>query len=347
MPKITVYRYGHRPARDKRITTHVALTARALGASAIIIDTPDRGIEENIRSVNRNFGSNFEVTTGISLESFLRNRRAGKPLIHLSMYGKPIHSIIGEIREYVKNTEEFFIIVGAEKVPGIVYSESDFNVSVTTQPISEVSALGIFLDHFYESKELENEISGRLKIIPLDKGKKIEYIPDLQDCIVLLKKYGATESLIEHSMAVYSVAQKISQNISCDRRIIESGSLLHDIGKTRMNNIFHGYEGFRICEMEQISVTVSQCVLKHVGAGITKSEAINLKLPDLDYMPLTIEEKIVACADNLILGSKRILKNEQLKRYQLKGLLNPMERMKSMFDEISKIAGIDLDRIET
>ncbi|TLZ95287.1 MAG: tRNA (cytidine(56)-2'-O)-methyltransferase, partial [Methanobacteriota archaeon] len=29
---ITVLRLGHRPARDKRVTTHVALTARAFGA---------------------------------------------------------------------------------------------------------------------------------------------------------------------------------------------------------------------------------------------------------------------------------------------------------------------------
>jgi len=32
MPKIVVLRWGHRLQRDARLTTHVVLTARALGA---------------------------------------------------------------------------------------------------------------------------------------------------------------------------------------------------------------------------------------------------------------------------------------------------------------------------
>ncbi|MCC6052717.1 MAG: tRNA (cytidine(56)-2'-O)-methyltransferase, partial [Desulfurococcaceae archaeon] len=37
MRKIYVLRYGHRPERDKRVTTHVALVARAFGASGFIL----------------------------------------------------------------------------------------------------------------------------------------------------------------------------------------------------------------------------------------------------------------------------------------------------------------------
>ena len=48
---ITVLRLGHRISRDKRITTHVALVARAFGAYNIIISTKDQQIEENIRSL--------------------------------------------------------------------------------------------------------------------------------------------------------------------------------------------------------------------------------------------------------------------------------------------------------
>jgi len=35
MKKVIVIRYGHRPARDQRMTTHIALIARALGADGI------------------------------------------------------------------------------------------------------------------------------------------------------------------------------------------------------------------------------------------------------------------------------------------------------------------------
>ena len=59
MVKVTVFRYGHRIARDKRITTHLALVARAFGAESIIIDTHDKSVEEVTESVNQRFGATF------------------------------------------------------------------------------------------------------------------------------------------------------------------------------------------------------------------------------------------------------------------------------------------------
>ena len=47
---------------------------------------------------------------------------------------------------------------------------------------------------------------------------------------------------------------------------------------------------------------------------------MELGLPDLDFMPETIEEKIVACADNLVIRNRRIDINEQVQRYKNKGL---------------------------
>jgi tRNA (cytidine56-2'-O)-methyltransferase len=38
---ITVLRLGHRPQRDMRVTTHVALVARAFGADAVILTVKD------------------------------------------------------------------------------------------------------------------------------------------------------------------------------------------------------------------------------------------------------------------------------------------------------------------
>ena len=35
--EVAVLRLGHRPGRDNRMTTHVGLTARALGADRVII----------------------------------------------------------------------------------------------------------------------------------------------------------------------------------------------------------------------------------------------------------------------------------------------------------------------
>jgi tRNA (cytidine56-2'-O)-methyltransferase len=38
---ITVLRIGHRPERDKRITTHVGLVSRAFSAEKMLVDTKD------------------------------------------------------------------------------------------------------------------------------------------------------------------------------------------------------------------------------------------------------------------------------------------------------------------
>jgi len=52
---------------------------------------------------------------------------------------------------------------------------ADWNVSITNQPISEVSALGVFLDWFFKHSLLEDDFSdGKLRIIPRAHGKKVE-----------------------------------------------------------------------------------------------------------------------------------------------------------------------------
>ena len=57
--KIYVLRLDHRRRRDARITTHVCLTARAFGASKVIL-SGDEDIEiiENVRSVTERWGGN-------------------------------------------------------------------------------------------------------------------------------------------------------------------------------------------------------------------------------------------------------------------------------------------------
>ena len=60
MPRVVVLRWGHRPQRDTRLTTHVALTARALGAAGIILsDIEDKKIKETIGKITSNWGGPF------------------------------------------------------------------------------------------------------------------------------------------------------------------------------------------------------------------------------------------------------------------------------------------------
>ena len=76
-----------------------------------------------------------------------------------------------KIRESGKNK---LIIVGGAKVPGIIYKLSDWNISITSQPHSEISALSIFLHELFQGEELLQDFkNAKLKIIPQSRGKKV------------------------------------------------------------------------------------------------------------------------------------------------------------------------------
>jgi tRNA (cytidine56-2'-O)-methyltransferase len=175
---IEVLRLAHRLPRDERISTHVALVARAFGAESIVYTGQhDSGLEESVRRICDNWGgrtvsgSGFSVSYGKSAVSHIKARKKeGFAIVHLTMYGLPVQEVLPSIRELGK----ILLIVGSEQVPGEIYRLADFNVSVTTQPHSEVAALAITLDRLMDGRELaERDFGGRVRIIPSERGKKV------------------------------------------------------------------------------------------------------------------------------------------------------------------------------
>jgi tRNA (cytidine56-2'-O)-methyltransferase len=164
---IEVLRIGHRPARDKRITTHVCLVARAFGADSVVVDTADRTIEKTMAGVSRRFGGDFSVRTGVKWSSHIRAFQGTK--VHLTMYGTSLEEAVLRIPK----AAPVLIIVGSTKVPAQVYDMADFNVSVGNQPHSEVAALAMFLDRWFQGRELRRDFGGRLKVIPSPRGKRV------------------------------------------------------------------------------------------------------------------------------------------------------------------------------
>jgi tRNA (cytidine56-2'-O)-methyltransferase len=171
--RVIVLRIGHRVPRDFRVTTHVCLTARALGADGVYVsDVHDQALIETIRSVSKRFGGDFQVEAGRPWRSTINEwKRAGGKVIHLTAYGLPLPRVIRAIR---RSDGDKLVVVGAEKVPGELYGYADWNVAVTNQPISEVSALGIFLDWFFRHSRLEVSFPNpEIKIVPSVRGKKV------------------------------------------------------------------------------------------------------------------------------------------------------------------------------
>jgi tRNA (cytidine56-2'-O)-methyltransferase len=170
--KVIVLRLSHRIERDKRLTTHVALASRALGADGIIISGErDEGVLKSITDVSKRWGGDFKVEYRKEWKNVLREyKKKGFELIHLTMYGLPYQDKISKIRKSKKNK---LVIVGSEKVNPEVYQSADYNLSVTQQPHSEVAALALFMHDFFKGKELnKNFKKPKIKVIPQAIGKK-------------------------------------------------------------------------------------------------------------------------------------------------------------------------------
>lgn len=170
--EIVVFRYGHRVVRDYRVTSHCALVARAFGANKIIINgEEDKSIIKSIENIVDTWGGDFKIEfINNWKEKLVKLKEEGYFLVHLTMYGEQIHKVDKKI---AKN-DKVCLIIGSQKVDADVYELSDMNVSVTTQPHSEIAALSVSLDRIFGGKEFEKEFLGKKKeIAPQKKGKKV------------------------------------------------------------------------------------------------------------------------------------------------------------------------------
>ncbi|MDH5623298.1 MAG: tRNA (cytidine(56)-2'-O)-methyltransferase [Candidatus Bathyarchaeota archaeon] len=176
MSKVIVLRWGHRD-RDKRLTSHVALTARALGASCFILaDVRDEKVKATVEKVTKQWGGSFHFEMGTPWRRAVKEWRAKNGLVvHLTAYGENIQT--SDVLRRIKTAgKDFLVIVGSRKVPSEFFSKavSDFNVAVGNQPHSECSSLAVFLDRFFEGRELSKEFEGaKIKIIPQVREKKV------------------------------------------------------------------------------------------------------------------------------------------------------------------------------
>jgi tRNA (cytidine56-2'-O)-methyltransferase len=168
-----VLRMGHR-FRDQRVTTHVCLTARALGADGVIIaDREDKTVEATIREVGKKFGGHFTIESGKPWRKVIREwREQGGKIVHLTAYGLPLPDVIGKIGE---TGEDILVVVGSEKMPGEVFRLADWNVSITNQPMSEIAAVGIFLDWHLKHHAFNGTFANaHVRIIPSRDRKRVQ-----------------------------------------------------------------------------------------------------------------------------------------------------------------------------
>lgn len=175
-PSVTVLRWGHR-FRDQRVTTHVAMVARAFGASSFILaDVRDDEVKDVVQKISTSWGGRFGFVMEIPWKQVVNEWRSKSRLVvHLTAYGENIET--SDVMTRIKAAgKDLLVIVGSQKVPGAFYSSgvSDFNVAVGNQPHSEISALAVFMDRLYDGKELGEEFDdAKLRIVPQKHGKRV------------------------------------------------------------------------------------------------------------------------------------------------------------------------------
>ena len=108
---IEILRIGQRVLRDDRVTTHVALVARAFGASKIYMNEINPDIRDTINQINTTWGGKFEIEFITDWKNVINSKKNTSKIIHLTMYGENIN----EIQNDIQKEKEVLIVVGAEK----------------------------------------------------------------------------------------------------------------------------------------------------------------------------------------------------------------------------------------
>lgn len=159
----------------------------------------------------------------------------------------------------------------------------------------------------------------------------------------VLGEAGCSEKVIRHCVTVERTALALAKRISSrghklDLRLVSLGALLHDIGRARTHGITHGIEGAKILRKLGLGkfARFAEC---HLGAGIPANEARELGLPARDFVPRTLEEKVVTYADKLAMGGRRTSYARALEWFRLElGPEHPaLERFKLLHEEIQKL----------
>jgi uncharacterized protein len=160
----------------------------------------------------------------------------------------------------------------------------------------------------------------------------------------LLSENGCSRTVINHCKAVEKVAMEIAEackkrGLDVDVKLVQIGALLHDIGRSKTHSVHHAIIGAEIARSLNLPEEVVSIIERHVGGGITTEEAENLGWPAKSYVPETLEEKIVAYADKLIEGSKKVSIDQTIKKFSKKLPPSSINGMRKLHEEIILLIG--------
>lgn len=173
-------------------------------------------------------------------------------------------------------------------------------------------------------------------------------IPDEGQTMALHRKYGSNERIVSHCETVARASKTISEALvakgkKVDIPAVVAGALLHDIGRNRTQGPDHGCIGAAILEKEGVDEVVVEIVKRHVGAGISAEEAPSLGFPKGDYIPRTLEQKVVCFSDKMVSSDVVRPFNQEVIRFQRKG--HDVERLLALKRDLEAELGEDPEKL--
>lgn len=169
-------------------------------------------------------------------------------------------------------------------------------------------------------------------------------LPSREQAIHLLVEQHCPREVIAHVVAVTGVALDLAaklqaKGIEINVPLVEAGALLHDLGRAQSHNVDHGLVGSQLAQKLGLPQSVVDIIKRHVGAGITDEEAEWLGWPKDNYIPATLEEKVVCYADKRIDHEHTVPIEDEILKLQTKGFGEAAERVRRLHAEITHLLG--------
>jgi uncharacterized protein len=171
-----------------------------------------------------------------------------------------------------------------------------------------------------------------------------EELPSREQAFQFLRQSGCSRRVIRHCRTVAELAVKIARacqerGLDVDLELVEIGALLHDIGRSKTHTVHHAVAGAQIAESLGLPQPLISIIKRHVGGGITPTEAKKLGWPEDIYFPQTLEEKIVSYSDKLVEGTRQVPIERTIEKFSKKLPPSTIARMRKLHREMLALVG--------
>jgi uncharacterized protein len=170
-------------------------------------------------------------------------------------------------------------------------------------------------------------------------------LPDREFVLELLRELKVPYSVRRHSIEVANKAIEIASKIKKAKvniNLVEVGALLHDVGRAKTHGFKHALIGGKILKERGFPEELARICETHILGGLDKIDSKSVGLPPKNYLPSTLEEKIICLADKRLAGRRVVSLKERFdiwfnKYGKTKILLKAQKRVEKIQKEIESL----------